>query len=208
MEDGIVKAENEIVLPEGVADNVVNIVVAREPQKKSFIETGMYASYLLIQMGSMLVNALNGDVFDARLSDSCSSENREYKKCESTISVDKKGNITFRIYHSIFEPRCSKNYRFSYDISLLPRKSRIALSLQQGYELYKPELFFRKLEQMAAQYNTEDAEKAIPLYNDFCTLPERLSSVLVPIKENHERVQKAAEEHLKSLQDLERRLLR
>ena len=61
---------------------------------------------------------------------------------------------------------------------------------------------------MAAQYNTEDAEKAIPLYNDFCTLPERLSSVLVPIKENHERVQKAAEEHLKSLQDLERRLLR
>ena len=62
MEDGIVKAENEIVLPEGVADNVVNIVVAREPQKKSFIETGMYASYLLIQMGSMLVNALNGDV--------------------------------------------------------------------------------------------------------------------------------------------------
>ena len=69
---------------------MVNIVVAREPQKKSFIETGMYASYLLIQMGSMLVNALNGDVFDARLSDSCSSENREYKKCESTISVDKK----------------------------------------------------------------------------------------------------------------------
>ena len=27
--------------------------------------------------------------------------------------------------------------------------------------------------------------------------------MLVPIKENHERVQKAAEEHLKSLQDLE-----
>ena len=64
------------------------------------------------------------------------------------------------------------------------------------------------LEQDAAEYGTEDGNKAVQLYDDFCTLPERLSSVLVPIKENHERVQKAAEEHLKSLQDLERRLLR
>lgn len=214
-----IKAETEIAVSEDVADNVVAIGVARAPHKKSFIETGVYAANILATMGGLLVNVLQDDEFSAFFNASCGACDNN---CASSVSIADKGIVKIKVKHYSWKNvvnndvvGCVKQISFEYDLEINTRKNKIAIGPKweqslwdNSYKTYNPNVFFEMLEQDAAEYRTETGRTAVQLYDDFCTLPERFSAVLIPIKENHERVQRAAEDHYQSLLGLEKRLLK
>ena len=125
MADGIVKAETGIVLPEGVADNVINMSSARGSHKSSFIEAGVYASNILFTMGNMFMAALEGDELAAYFNPPCGESNY---CCSSFIGINDKGIIEINAKHNFWreknEPKgCPLSASFRYNLSINTKKT-------------------------------------------------------------------------------------
>lgn len=222
--------EQSIEIPAGFSSDLADMSIVRAPLKKNIVETGVYAANILLNMGSMLVTALEGQSYSGNIYMECASTQRPDVACRSAIEVKKSGKIFITRFHyglneggtnDAYGARMSCLYGYYssrsgtiYNVSINPRKNKIRIegmssTLLGGiFKFGSIESYFKRVEEVIAdKYGPDIAQEERGFFKDFCSIPKQLGKLVEEIKaERSDFLEEVQDDYLK-LNGIERKLL-
>lgn len=207
----IIKPETGIIVPEGFADKTIGLVQAKEPIRNVFVETGAYAAHLIGSMVGVMASVLDGEKFSVWLNTAC----KKNDNCSAALVISKSGDANIDVWHTarrgFYIHYCQDGWGdFNYTVKVSPKKGTVLVKPYWDRRFWQskfmePEQFFKELEKdKVGPYLCREASNC---FKDFCSLPERLTSIVEQLRSHYAARHEAIEQTFATLRGIEAKVM-